>query len=174
MATHQRGAFLPGSAIMPDGSASNAAPGRRTVKSSASAPGRYFLELVFDASTEQWCCFSDRMPGNYVGTPVAKLIYKMTSATTGNVVWDVRIGATTPGDAVDEDAQDYGSANTTTSAVPGTAGHTKSETVTLSAADGLAASDLYSIRVARAAANASDTATGNAELLEVVLEYSDA
>lgn len=172
MATGQRGPFLPGSAIYPDGSASNLTPAIARVKSTATAPGRYFFQLNYDAATDEWACWSDRMPVNYASAPVAKVVYKMASATTGDVVLDVRLGATTPGDAVDEDAQDYGSANTATNTVPGTAGHTKEVSITLTNADSIAAGDLYSIRVARNGSSGSDTATGDLELLAVVIEYT--
>jgi hypothetical protein len=36
--------LTPGAAILPDGSASNAAPAMQRVKSSATAPGAYFLQ----------------------------------------------------------------------------------------------------------------------------------
>lgn len=172
MATGQRGPFLPASAILPDSTASNLPPGIARVKSSGAAPARYFFQLLYDAATDEWCCWSDRMPVNYASAPVAKLTYKMASATTGAVVWDVRVGATTPGDASDEDAEVYAAANTATDTVPGTAGHTKEVSVTLTNADSLAAGDIYSLRVARNGSSGSDTATGDAELLAVVVEYT--
>ncbi len=164
--------LTPGAASLPDGSASNLAPGMQMVKSSATAPGVYLLQLLFDASSEEWCCWAFRMPGDYAGGPVAKLQFKMASATSGAVVWDVRISATTPGDSQDVDAQDFGSANTATTPVPGTAGYLAETAITLTNADSLAAGDFVVIRVARAATDGSDTASGDAELLAVALSYT--
>lgn len=142
------------------------------VKSSASAPGIYFLQLAYDTTTEEWACWSFRMPADYVSTPVAKIQYKAASATSGGVAWDVRLSATSDGDSQDVDAQDFGSANVGTATVPGTAGHLDEVSVALTNDDGLAAGDFVVIRVARAVANGSDTATGDAELVAINIEYS--
>lgn len=166
--------LTPGSANLPDGSASNAAPAMQRVKSSATAPGAYFLQLCFDTTTEEWCTWSFRMPADYASAPVAKVQYKMASATTGGVAWDVRISATSDGDSQDVDAQDFASANVGTATVPGTAGYLDEVSVTLTNADSLAAGDLVVVRVARAVANGSDTAAGDAELVAVNFEYTTA
>jgi hypothetical protein len=164
--------LTPGAASLPDGSASNAAPALQAVKSAASAPGVYFVQAAFDASTEEWLCWSFRMPADYASAPVAKVQFKMASATSGAVVWDVRLSATTPGDAQDVDAQDFASANTATTSVPATVGYLTEASVTLTNADSLAAGDFVVVRVARAAADGSDTATGDAELLGVAISYT--
>lgn len=162
----------PGAAIMPDGSASNAAPAMQRAKSSATAPGIYFTQLAFDASTEEWCTWSLRMPADYASALTAKVQYKMASATTGGVAWDVRVSATSDGDAQDVDAQDFGSANVGTATVPGTAGHLDEVSITLTNADSAAAGDFVVIRLARAVANGSDTATGDAEMVGCSLTYT--
>ncbi len=162
----------PGSAVLPDGSASNAAPAMARTKSSATAPGVYFLKLLFDATTEEWCCWQFRMPADYASGLTAKVQYAMASATSGGVAWDVRVSATSDGDSVDVDAQDFASANVGTATVPGTAGYLDEVSVTLTNADSVAAGDFVVIRVARAVADAADTATGDAELLAVALEYT--
>jgi hypothetical protein len=164
--------LTPGSAILPDGSASNAAPAMQRVKSSATAPGIYVIQLAFDASTEEWCTWQFRMPADYASAPVAIVSFKMASATSGGVVWDVRVSATTTGDSQDVDAQDFGSANTATGTAPGTAGYLLDTSVTLTNADSVAAGDFVVLRVARAAADGSDTATGDAELVSVAVTYT--
>jgi hypothetical protein len=164
--------LTPGAAVLPDGSASNAAPAIQRVKSSASAPGVYFLQLAFDATTEEWVTWAFRMPADYSSAPVAKVQYKMASATTGGVTWDVRVSATSDGDAQDVDAQDFGSANTGSATVPGTAGHLDEISVTLTNADSLAAGDYVVIRLARAVGDGGDTATGDAEMLALNLQYT--
>ncbi len=164
--------LTPGSATLPDGSASNAAPAMQRVKSSATAPGVYYLQLCFDASTEEWCCWQFRMPDDYASGLTAKVQYKMASATSGGVAWDIRVSATSDGDSVDVDAQDFASANVGTATVPGTAGYLDEASVTLTNADSAAAGDFVVIRVARAVADAADTATGDAECVGLALSYT--
>ncbi|GIM89297.1 hypothetical protein [Paractinoplanes toevensis] len=161
----------PGAAILPDGSASNAAPAMQRVKSSATAPGIYFLQLAFDASTEEWCSFQFRMPADYASAPVAVVQWKAASATSGGAVWDVRVSAVTTGDSVDVDAKGFGSANTATGTAPATAGYLVDTSVTLTNADSLAAGDFVVVRLARAAADGSDTATGDAECVGLAITY---
>ncbi len=98
----------------------------------------------------------------------------MASATSGGVAWDVRISATSDGDTQDVDAQDFGAANVGTATVPGTAGYLDEVSVTLTNADSVAAGDFVVVRLARAVADAADTATGDAELLAVSLTYTTA
>jgi hypothetical protein len=164
--------FTPGSAIFPDGSANNLFPALQRVKSSAGAPGLYFQQLNFDATNEEWCTFQTIWPADYTGSPVAKVTYKMASATSNGVAWDVRIGATSDGDSQDQDAQDFGSSNVNSGTVPGTAGHIDVISVTLTNADSVAAGDFVVVRLARATGNGGDTATGDAEFLGLSIEYS--
>jgi hypothetical protein len=164
--------LTPGSATLPDGTTNNAAPAMQRVKSSATAPGIYALQLAFDASTEEWVTWSFRMPDDYASGPVLKVLWKATSATSGGVVWDGRVSATSSGDSQDVDAQDFDSANTATGTAPGTAGYLLETSITLTNADSVAAGDFVVIRLARAAANGSDTATGDAEMMMAALSYT--
>lgn len=163
-----------GAAIMPDGSASNAAPAIQRVKSSAAAPTPYFLQLAFDASTEEQVCWSFRMPADYASAPVMKVQYKMTSATTGGVAFEGRLAAVTPGDATDVDAKAFGTANTGTDTVAGTAGFMKEVSFALTNADSVAAGDLVVAYLNRDPANGSDTATGDCEVVAVAITYTTA
>lgn len=164
--------LTPGAAILPDGTTSNLAPAIQRTKSSATAPGIYFLQLAFDASSEEWCTWQFRMPADYASAPVAVVQYKMASATSGGVAWDVRVAAVSDGDTVDVDAKGFGSANVGTATVPGTAGYLDEVSVALTNADSVAAGDFVVVRVARAVADAADTATGDAEVVTVGLSYT--
>jgi len=167
--------LTPGAAILPDGSASNAAPAVQRVKSSAAAPSPYFLQLAFDAATKEQAMWSFRMPADYSSAPVLKVQYKMTSATSGNVIIEGRIAAVTDGDATDVDAKAFGSANTSSAtAVPGTAGHVDEISLTMTNADSVAAGDFAVVYLARDAANASDTAAGDMEVVNAALTYTTA
>lgn len=166
--------LTPGSAIFPDGSASNLFPGIVRVKSSGSAPGAYFLHLLFDATNEEWCTFQFTMPQDYSSGLTANVMYKMASATSGGVAWDVRIAAITSGDATDMDAKVFGSSNVGTGTVSGTAGRPLVITFSVTNADSVAAGDIVVVRLARAVANGSDTATGDAEFVGMTLTYTTA
>lgn len=163
-----------GAADLPDGSASNAAPDIKKVKSSASAPTPYFKHALFDASTREQLYWSFRMPDDYASTPAMKVQYKMASAITGNVVIEGRIAATSPGDATDLDAKAFAAANTSTAtAVPATtAGKIGEISLSLTNADSLAAGDMVTVYFARDAANGSDTAAGDMEVVSVSLTYT--
>jgi hypothetical protein len=113
-----------------------------------------------------------RMPADYASAPVLKVQFKMVSATTGNVVWEGRLMAVTPGDSQDVDADGFAASNTDTEAVPGTAGHLDEASITLTNADSVAAGDFVVIYLARLGADGSDTATGDAEMLVAALEYT--
>src|SRR2546423_1683228 len=133
----------PGAAILPDGSASNNAPAIQRVKSSATAPTAYFLQLAFDASTKEQAYWQFRMPADYSSAPVLKVLFKMTSATTGNVIVEGRLAAVTAGDSTDVDAKALAAANTSSAtAVPGTAGYLAEVSMALTNADSVAAGDL--------------------------------
>jgi hypothetical protein len=162
-----------GAAIPPDGSASNAAPAIQRVKSSASAPTPYFLQAAFDAATVEILNWSFRMPENYASGPVVKMPYKMASATTGGIALSCHLAAVTPGDSTDVDAKAFASVNTATdAAVPGTAGHLDTISITVTNADSVAAGDWVVLRLHREVADAADTATGDLELLDGYLTYT--
>lgn len=112
------------------------------------------------------------MPGDYASGLTAQVQYKMTSATSGGVVWDVRVAAVSDGDATDVDAKGFGSANLGTATVPATAGYLDDVSVALTNDDSVAAGDFLVVRLARAAANGSDTATGDAEFVAASLSYT--
>lgn len=164
--------LTPGAATLPDGSASNAAPALLRVKSSASAPGAYFLQLAYDNLTVEWACWQFRMPADYASAPVAKVQYKMTSATSNGVAWDCRIAAVTDGDSTDVDAKAFSSANVGTATVPGTAGYIDEVSITLTNADSVAAGDFVVVYLGRATGDAGDTATGDAEMLGLAITYT--
>jgi hypothetical protein len=164
--------LTPGAAVLPDGSASNAAPAMQRVKSSAAAPTPYFLQLAFDPTTEEQVCWQLRMPADYASAPVLKVQYKMVSATSGGVAFEARIAAVSDGDAQDVDAKVFAAANVGTATVPGTAGHLDEVSITLTNADSVAAGDFVVVYLNRDPAHASDTATGDCEVIGAALTYT--
>ncbi len=165
--------FLPGAAILPDGTTSNLAPAVQRVKSSGTAPGIYVLQLAYDAAADEWAVWSFRCPADYASSPVVKIQYKMTSATSGNVVWDARLGTQGTGATTSLNAKVFASANTATAAVPATtAGKVGEASITMTNNDSMAVGDYSVLRISRVGSSGSDTATGDAELIAAVLEYT--
>ena len=164
--------LTPGAAVFPDGTSSNAAPALQRVKSSSGPPNSYFDQLCFDATTEEQCLWQiPYWPADYVSTPTVKITYKMASATTGGVAFEVRLAAISDADAADADAKALGTANVGTDTVPGTAGYTNTVSFGLTNNDSVAVGDFVVVYLNRDPAHASDTATGDAEVLGIAITY---
>jgi len=169
-----------GAAILPDGSASNAAPALTRVKSSDTASATntppYFLQLQFDATTDESAMWQLQMPGDYASGPVLDVLYKAASATTGAFRFEGRLAAITSGDATDADAKAFATTNSAGDTVPGTAGHVGDFSITLTNADSVAAGDFVVVQLRRDAngTTGTDDATGDAEVISVRLSYTTA
>lgn len=164
-----------GAATLPDGSASNALPAIQRVKSSAAAPTPYLMQFAFDAATREQVMWSLRMPSDYGSAPVLKVQCK-TSATSGNTVFEGRIAAVTPADAIDVNTKAFAAANASTAtAVPASARRLFEISIALTNADSLAAGDFVVVYLARAAEAAGDTVDAtDIEVVAVTLEYTTA
>jgi hypothetical protein len=133
--------------------------------------------LAFDAATDESVDFTFTLPQDYASGPSLVIYYRMASATTGAVRWQVQVEAITPGDAVDTDAtSSFDTANSNGATVPGTAGYVGSITVTLTNADSMAAGDRIRLRLNRDADGTSgtDDAAGDAQLLNLDFLYTAA
>ncbi len=131
--------------------------------------------LDFDASTDETMYFDDILPRRYGGGGVVvEIHYAMTTATSGNVVWMVA-WENQADEAQDLDSDGFASAKTVTHAVSDTSGKVKRATISFSDGaqmDSVGAGDLFRMSLVRDADNASDTATGDAEVRFVhVYEY---
>ena len=122
--------------------------------------------LDFDASTNEDAVFSGVMPEHYDGGGLTvEIHYSMTSATSGDVDWDVSIERI--GDQQqDVDSDSFATANSVdNTTVPGTSGNVDVVQVTFTDGadmDSVAAGELFRVKVTRDAT--SDTAAGDAEL----------
>ena len=127
--------------------------------------------LGFDAATSESCYWTGIAPQGLTGTLTALVTYIMASATTGAVILRSQIEAVTDGDATDLDtATSFDTANASaTTTVPGTAGYIDQISITLTNADAIAAGDYFRLLIDRDAANASDTAAGDLQILSVEL-----
>jgi hypothetical protein len=126
----------------------------------------------FDDTTIERINWMFRMPQDYASVPVVKVQYTMSSGITGNIMWGAQFMAVTPGDAQSLETESYDTINTAFAAVATTAGHMREISITISSTDGLAANDLLIVRLERVANDGNDTATGDARLRTVTLEYT--
>lgn len=131
-------------------------------------------KLLADASTSECAVWEFIMPADYAGSPVAKIPYSMTSATGAvGVSLDISLWAHTPGDAADIDTEDYATANNCDDTpVPSVAGRVDVISCSLTNDDGAAANDLIHLRICRAVADSTDTASGDMEIRMPSLQYS--
>lgn len=128
--------------------------------------------LDFDDTVNESAVFSGVMPRNYGGGGLTVYIhFSMTSATSGDVDWDVafeRIGD----QQQDLDADGFAAVNSVdNTTVPGTSGLVDIVNVTFSDGadmDSIAVGEKFRIKVTRDAA--SDTASGDAELAAVEIK----
>lgn len=124
--------------------------------------------LLCDDSTDESVTWSTTLTPHPGGTLKMDIFYSMLSATSNNVVLTAAIMCVTPGDSADVDTESFAAAGSATDAVPGTAGYLDKVTITPTD-DSCAAGDLIILKVSRDADNASDTATGDAEIRKVRL-----
>lgn len=164
--------LTPQLAIMPDASASNLAPEFLRIKSSAAAPSPYFYQLNFDAAVDEFVTFQFTMPKNYASGPILKVSFKMTSAVAGDVVFDSRVMAITPNDAIDMDTRSFAAANAYVRTVAAVAGYIVNMNMTLTNDDSVAAGDEVVLYFARLGSNGSDTAVGDCEVVAAYVEYT--
>ena len=128
--------------------------------------------VLFDASTDESIYWTNLIVDDSyssVDSMHVFLYFSMVSATSGNVVWGIQIMAVTSGDAADINTDSYDTANLTTVSVPGTAGYMVRTVIYLGNRDSVDGGDYLRIKVYRDADNASDTATGDAELLAIAI-----
>ena len=130
------------------------------------------LVLDFDASTEEAAYFEGVLPRHYAGGGITlRLCWMATSATSGNVVWGACFERHDD-EATDLDADSFASEQTATSAAPATSGAVQYVDIAFTDGaqlDSLATGEHFRIKIARKAADGSDTISGDAELLSVEL-----
>jgi len=127
--------------------------------------------LDFDEATAETSLFGSVLPRSYDGNGiVATLIWMATSATTGNVRWEMAFERHQ--DEVDDlDADSFATAKGATGSAPSINGSVQYTEISFSNSeiDGLLKGESFRALVRRAAADVADTMTGDAELLRVEL-----
>lgn len=142
--------------------------------SAAATPDRRntMLVLDFDDSTDESAVFPGALSDAYGGGGLTvTLVWMATSATTGNVVWNVQVERHED-DAVDLDSDSFAAAQAATGTTASASGEVQYTNVTFTDGaqmDSLAAGESFRLKVTRDADNGSDTMTGDAELLRVIV-----
>jgi hypothetical protein len=119
--------------------------------------------LDFDDATDESAVFVSIIPeAASLGSGLKiRLHWMATTATSGNVVWDVSLERMT----TDLDSDSFDTIASGTAAANGTSGILTVTEITLTTIDSVTAGDGYRLKVTRDANNASDTMTGDAELV---------
>lgn len=147
-----------GSALVPDGSASNAAAGMVRRQGTESDPKKHFLALSFDAATDEHAWWTFVVPENYSSGGTVELKW-IANATSGTCRWGVKIGAVTPSDADTPVEHATATATTAGTATNATEAYRLNETSIdcSSNLDGMAAGDVVFVLVYRDADGTSGT-----------------
>lgn len=127
--------------------------------------------IAFDPDTDQNVSFESVLPSNYgAGNINVNLWWAANGATTGNVRWDVAFETLVEGveDLDDINGASAQSATATTASVDGKLTKT-TIAFTQAQADGIAANQVYRLRITRDANHASDTMAAPAQLYRVSL-----
>lgn len=141
------------------------------VRAGAAAAQHHVLD--FDDGTDESAEFGFFMPRHYAGGGITVTIgWAATSATSGNCIWDVAFKSVSD-DADDLDTKAFAAANSVTDATASASGEAAYATVTFTDGadmDSIAAGEYGRMRITRDADNASDTMTGDAELVFVEIK----
>jgi hypothetical protein len=123
------------------------------------------LVLDFDAATDESAVFVGVIPESAsLGSGLKiRLHWMATTATSGNCIWDVSLERMT----TDLDSDSFDTIASATTATSGTSGIITVTEITLTTIDSVTAGDGFRLKVTRDANNASDTMTGDAELVVV-------
>jgi len=121
--------------------------------------------LDFDASTEESIFWVGIIPeGASLGSGLKVRIHWLaTSATSGVVKWGASFEAMT----TDLDSDSFDTETTGTGTANGTSGIETVTEITCTTIDSVAAGGMYRLKIARKAADGSDTMTGDAEIVAV-------
>jgi len=121
--------------------------------------------LDFDDTTVQNAVFLDVIPQFAILTSGLKirLIWTAATATSGDCVWQVALERMT----TDIDADSFDTAASATATTSGTSGIPNYTEITLTTIDSITEGDAFRLKITRNATSASDTMTGNSELIAV-------
>lgn len=131
--------------------------------------------LDFDSASSEWAYWTETMPSNYAGGGVTATVwYAMDSANTGTkkVRWEAAFERTEDGVALGAAGNDFAATQGVSDTVDNTANNMEPATITFTNGaqmDSVVANDVYRFRLYRDHDHADDDATGDAQLIAVVL-----
>lgn len=129
--------------------------------------------LDFDAGVAENAIFTFVLPRNYGGGGLTVYIHwAATSAITGDCVWNAAFERIGEGQQ-DIDADGFATAQAATATAPATSGNVDIQAIPFTDGaqmDSLAVGEAFRLKITRDAANASDTMTGDAELVAVEIK----
>ena len=144
-----------------------------TIDTRSGAANAVHTILDFDDTTDESAEFGPFMPRHYDGGGLTVTLgWMATTATTGNVVWDVAFKSVSD-DADDLDTKAFAAVNSVTATTASASGEVAYDTVTFTDGadmDSVAAGEYFRMRITRDANNASDTMSGDAELIFVEIQ----
>ena len=158
--------FSPGDAILP---ASNPAAMVMTQGTNFPVPG-----LAFDATTQETAYFRMSAMSYGSGNVTATVEWYADTASANGITFGASLAAITPNtDTQDIETKAFDTEETVADTHLGTTGHRlHSIALTLTETDAVAAGDDVTLRLARKVADASDTMTGDAQVVLVIVEYT--
>jgi hypothetical protein len=132
--------------------------------------------LAFDAGTDEAAFWKFSADEYGSGNLTLRIVWYADSASSGDVIWDAQIACITPDtDSQDVETKSLATANSVTDSHLGTTGQRlHAATITISNTDSIAADDVVWLRVNRDANNGSDTLTGDAIIILMVVSYTTA
>lgn len=131
--------------------------------------------LGYDAAADEAAFWRVIITNYGSGNLTVNLDWYADTASSGDVVWGVAIAAITPDtDSQDIETDALATENTVTDSHLGTTGQRLHRAVvTVSNLDSLANLDNVALRIRRTGSSGSDTMTGDAILVGVLITYSD-
>jgi hypothetical protein len=138
-----------------------------------SSPVELWTVLDFDSASIEYADFKIALPANYAGGGLTfTLVYTMSSANSGNVVWEIAFRQCSDGnEEMDSDGSQAYDYNSVTDAVEATVGRVGYAAITFTDGDDmdyLAAGEMAMLRVRRNGSSGNDTASGDAELQMII------
>lgn len=121
----------------------------------------------FDDMAAEYLWNRFKLPDDWTGT-MSLALYWSTSATTGNVVWQLETACVADGESIDAG---WNTAQTITDAAKGTTTRINVATLASVTTTGCAAGEIFKFRLFRNPAHASDTIAATARLYHFELTY---
>ena len=163
--------LMPGATTLPDSSSGNAPAALIRAQGTEANPKKHFLVLRYDGAgaTIEYAWWSFAMPADYASGGELDIVW-YANTTTGDVNWNVRVGAVSPGDTdTPIEHACAAEANVTTSVDTTEANRLVKSTITLTM-DSAAAHDLMFLVIYRDPND--DSATADANLTYAIFRYT--